>query len=734
MSTTVNIQTARDAYQLAVAEGFEGTRAEWLASLVGGQGPQGPQGEQGPQGPQGDQGPQGPQGETGATGATGSTGETGPQGPQGEQGPSGTAYSSDLPIVGHEDAIVHFMDQLIALQTAEYPGDGKYLVVGGGGDSMGTSSGFNPYVTLELVRRFGQGCVASAFFSGANNFGTGQSVMTTALAGAAAETNDFTYLPNGDFFTIPVGGTVTETPNSANIHAGYAKVRCWYGRKSGGGTLTFTLSQNGVALTPKTADTGAGTAGTVGYVDFEAADGLVKNGKPSLVVTNATATSHYLGCYMYLGSGFIPVSVGRGGSSYAQALASNEANLATFCEAMDMRLCFHAVKEEDTDWSDMQTMMDRWSAQHPKCSHIWIGATPSPTGDVTTDPASNAAMKAKAMALNMCFVDGQRLLRNVAWLQSIGAATYGWNESASGPHLSLPARRYIATFIIQKVLLGLQVAGGRFSPQSLEAAQMGMISDTSIPATIWAQTSSTIGATNFTQSTNPDMGKMTFQYTASPAPVANTGRAGKFQSLGPMLNARSIYKYRLSDGYLVDGVMAVILVGGASQGECIGMTTTGYNGFRIIHGTTTISGQSIPYIQFAVKGSGTVETLSPKIYHSSSTGVAPYSGGTWRANTENIYWVEFIGNGTGTTKRFRAWHQPCATGSSETRVASRRLIADWSGDITVGGSSDPSTYFGIVTDSSPSVPGGVRSISIQGFVVDPSPRFSTDFTQQDFNL
>jgi hypothetical protein len=30
---TVNIQNARDAYQLAVAEGYEGTRAEWLESL-----------------------------------------------------------------------------------------------------------------------------------------------------------------------------------------------------------------------------------------------------------------------------------------------------------------------------------------------------------------------------------------------------------------------------------------------------------------------------------------------------------------------------------------------------------------------------------------------------------------------------------------------------------------------------------------------------------------------------
>lgn len=52
------------AYQVAVANGFVGTEAQWLASLVG------PQGEQGEQGVQGIQGPKG---ETGATGPAGTT-------------------------------------------------------------------------------------------------------------------------------------------------------------------------------------------------------------------------------------------------------------------------------------------------------------------------------------------------------------------------------------------------------------------------------------------------------------------------------------------------------------------------------------------------------------------------------------------------------------------------------------------------------------------------------------
>lgn len=87
------------AYQAAVAGGFVGTEAEWLASLVGAQGlqgdtgPQGPQGLQGLQGIQGIQGDIGPIGPQGLQGIQGIQGDTGPQGIQGIQGDPGiSAY------------------------------------------------------------------------------------------------------------------------------------------------------------------------------------------------------------------------------------------------------------------------------------------------------------------------------------------------------------------------------------------------------------------------------------------------------------------------------------------------------------------------------------------------------------------------------------------------------------------------------------------------------------------
>lgn len=93
------------AYAAAVANGFVGTEAQWLTTLVGPQGPQGQQGIQGPQGPQGIQGQQGDSayalalanGFVGTesqwllslVGPQGLTGDTGPQGVQGPQGLTG---------------------------------------------------------------------------------------------------------------------------------------------------------------------------------------------------------------------------------------------------------------------------------------------------------------------------------------------------------------------------------------------------------------------------------------------------------------------------------------------------------------------------------------------------------------------------------------------------------------------------------------------------------------------
>ena len=77
------------AYDIAVQNGFVGTEAEWLASLIGPQGPKGDPGDTGPQGKTGPQGPQGLKGDTGSTGPQGTKGDKGDTGLTGPQGPKG---------------------------------------------------------------------------------------------------------------------------------------------------------------------------------------------------------------------------------------------------------------------------------------------------------------------------------------------------------------------------------------------------------------------------------------------------------------------------------------------------------------------------------------------------------------------------------------------------------------------------------------------------------------------
>ena len=117
-SSSTNSDVRYAIYQLAVADGYEGTYQEWLASIKGEKGDTGAQGEPGKdgqdghtpvitigsdgywyidgdnthvkaQGEKGDTGAQGPKGDAGSQGPKGDTGEAGPQGPAGQNGING---------------------------------------------------------------------------------------------------------------------------------------------------------------------------------------------------------------------------------------------------------------------------------------------------------------------------------------------------------------------------------------------------------------------------------------------------------------------------------------------------------------------------------------------------------------------------------------------------------------------------------------------------------------------
>lgn len=74
----------KSAYEVALASGFDGTEAQWLATLKGDAGVQGVQGEKG------DIGPVGAKGDTGEVGPQGNKGDVGAMGPRGAKGDPGT--------------------------------------------------------------------------------------------------------------------------------------------------------------------------------------------------------------------------------------------------------------------------------------------------------------------------------------------------------------------------------------------------------------------------------------------------------------------------------------------------------------------------------------------------------------------------------------------------------------------------------------------------------------------
>lgn len=227
------------AYEVAVANGFVGTEAAWLASLVGPQGPIGATGATGPQGPQGPQGLQGAQGNTGPTGATG---PQGPQGPVGPQGPAG-AGSGDMLASNYDsnaDGKVNAADSADAVPWAGVTG--------------------KPSVFTPDTHSHGDATTSAAGFMSAAD--------KTKLDGVAASANNYTHPASHDPSII--------TQDASNRFVTDAEKAAWSAKQDalvsgtniksingttllGSGDLTITSGVSSVA-----GQTGAVTLKTVG--------------------------------------------------------------------------------------------------------------------------------------------------------------------------------------------------------------------------------------------------------------------------------------------------------------------------------------------------------------------------------------------------------------------------------------------------------------------------------------
>ena len=125
-----------NAYQIAVANGFEGSEQEWIKSLVGANGADGYTPIKGVDYFDGEQGPKGEKGDTGLTGPQGPKGDQGEVGPRGEQGPKGEdGFIGVTPQMfgavgdGVADDTQAFIDALASANDVFIP-EGTYLITG----------------------------------------------------------------------------------------------------------------------------------------------------------------------------------------------------------------------------------------------------------------------------------------------------------------------------------------------------------------------------------------------------------------------------------------------------------------------------------------------------------------------------------------------------------------------------------------------------------------------------
>lgn len=218
------------AYEEALALGFVGTEAEWLASLVGPQGPQGdtgPAGADGAQGIQGEIGPQGPQGikgDTGDVGPQGPIGLTGPEGPQGIQGIQGvpgndgaTGPQGDTGPAGPGVVVGGATGQILAKNSAtDY--DTTWIDAPSGGPDFlkrtGTSGTISDAGSSNLSISYGAGNITTAGTSSNGNFIAGNGIN---LLGTYAKQSNIIFWNSINASTLTATATASYTPFEDNV-------------------------------------------------------------------------------------------------------------------------------------------------------------------------------------------------------------------------------------------------------------------------------------------------------------------------------------------------------------------------------------------------------------------------------------------------------------------------------------------------------------------------------------
>ncbi len=440
-----------------------------------------------------------------------------------------------------------------------------YVGITGYGDSMADPSNYMFGVMCRALQmRYGVGGVFSP--------GLGQTFLgaTWAFGGGATQPrNDYTYFPGANQINMPAGSTASMTTavlsitsitrndgtfpreydqidQRVNFTTQFRTVRCFYLKRPGDGSLTFTLSQTSVTgYSPVVVSCNA--ALELAYTDIT----VIDRGAPiTLSVSSSGATCLFVGAVFLRESGVLAWSSQVGGSTMEQQKTYiTNGNYSTtyrqLCQGLSTALFVHAQRvTPDSNYQTNYTQVFDALDTIPATSQFVLGEPPQIPAGTPNVSTINNYLRVTCLSRGYAFYDQNRALGGTTAVLT----TLGWGDG-DGVHLDPPAWRYLAGKILKEVDF-FRIGGNKLDASPLTMGQLlkqmgqlqAMVNIGS--STIYARAGTTIdGGTTSGGYTYVADNSKGFNFNSAAALGASAGRVGNIITNSPFIRTtdQSVY-------------------------------------------------------------------------------------------------------------------------------------------------------------------------------------------------
>lgn len=327
------------------------------------------------------------------------------------------------------------------------------------------------WVAMELAQRYGVGMLFTPNLGQSWN-GATESVV---LAGGAAVVTDFSRMPNGIEFNIPIGGSyylpgidigsnlssmvylpsgnlaearVNSENNTVPLINGIQKVRVFYVKLPSAGSITATVSQPQFSDVTATEDADAAEA--LGYIDLTPKDFY---SPVNLTVSATTSAVRFLGAAYMSGSGVAYWSSAKGSTKMddqVPGLRSGNWNQVykDLCTALNTSFVLHCQRASDAG-TEANNYVENYQTFFDAYREHGLGQVvfEEPHRDV-----ENALTTAtiNSMLRNLCAAESIAFFRSQRIVLSGSTTALGWGD---GDNIHRDSRewRYVAGVFLSQV-------------------------------------------------------------------------------------------------------------------------------------------------------------------------------------------------------------------------------------------------------------------------------------------